>query len=371
MRQVWADKHEGQMPQLSVEGSQAFTGLILNQVQSGHWGLFSHSKAVSRADEHMHRGSKPVTSREGHHMQSEYEKELMAAVNIVELQERVEVIIVTTIMVLHSNPHLTNLWVHEYELRAPFKYLFGKRALGRYPWASAAMASALLDAMLQRIAASILDDHMTLREALVETRKDSNFWFLHLFGPMNKESDSVRRIDRPPDNNELPPLKRRRNQQWIDNASSSSWTPGKGYSNAWNGSGGKGSGKGKKGKSRRGGDGPRFTTTSTGMPLPSQQTPPPDWGGDAKKSRRNRDTQMDKAFALIIIPPPAVGTATGTTTIVLACSGMAYIASSNTLTNAIGAKIAPTRKHALRLRLRAKGYQPQRRNGGALRIGQY
>ena len=188
---------------------------------------------------------------------------------------------------------------------------------------------------------------------------------------MNKESDSVRRIDRPPDNNELPPLKRRRNQQWIDNASSSSWTPGKGYSNAWNGSGGgKGSGRGRK-------ESPVEAVTAHASPrLPpgcpchlSRSTP--DWGGDAKKSRRNRDTQMDKAFALIIIPPPAVGTATGTTTIVLACSGLAYIASSNTLTNAIGAKIAPTRKHALRLRLRAKGYQPQRRNGGALRIGQY
>ena len=238
--------------------------------------MSTHNKAVSRADEHMQHNSKSGTNREGMHMQCEYEKELLDAVNMFQLKERVEVIVVTSIMVIHTNPHFINLLVKEHELRAPFEWLFGKEALGRYPWASAAFAGDLLDSLLKKVASFMLDEKLTLRQALAKTRDDSNFWFLHLYAPMNKESNSYRRIDRPPAGDDLPPLKRRRQQQ--EPEQQQHWNAPRSSSK---GSAVKGRGKGNR---RRQSGGPRFTTTATGMPLPSQQKPPPDWGQDARRS---------------------------------------------------------------------------------------
>ena len=72
----------------------------------------------------------------------------------------------------------------------------------------------------------------------------------------------------------------------------------------YSGSGKGGNSKGARGKGGKDGKGrtkSRYATTRTKMALPAWQTPPPDWGNDAKKSPlRDLDTQVAKPYATAI-----------------------------------------------------------------------
>ena len=65
-------------------------------------------------------------------MQEGYGADLLDAVNAYELNERVEVILCTTLMCVYGNPHLAHGRIREQELRSPFTS-FWQRSLGEVP----------------------------------------------------------------------------------------------------------------------------------------------------------------------------------------------------------------------------------------------
>ena len=164
----------------------------------------------------------------------------------------------------------------ESELCAPFKHMFGKECLGRYPLASGQFASELLDKLLQHIAMSQVSEKWPLRDAVYAVRMDSNFWFLNLYNPMEKQLA------------ELQPQANLYQQQppWLaPPASSYAYASdgskgdrrGAGRESPYKGKGGKGSAKGSKTFSKG------QQTTLTGQPVPEWQKKTDDWHDDATK----------------------------------------------------------------------------------------
>ena len=140
MRQMWEDRHEETPPALEIEGSQTFAGFVQTQLVGKRWGMFPNKKAVSRAQENTRRGNKPGQSPERHFASVEFERPFLDAVNMYEIKERVDVIVCTTMMCIYAHPHVAHIQIREKELRHPFNFMFGKEALGLYPWASAVFA---------------------------------------------------------------------------------------------------------------------------------------------------------------------------------------------------------------------------------------
>ena len=126
-------------------------------------------------------------------MSTTFEKELFDAVSLREIKERTEVIICTTLMCVYAHPRVPRIKIKEKELRGPFKILYGQEALGRYPWATAAFVSDLLDALLKQIAKEQQDNHLSLRDACKTTVGNSSFWFLNLYGPVEREKKTSNR----------------------------------------------------------------------------------------------------------------------------------------------------------------------------------
>ena len=265
MRQLWADRHEDVMPTLDTEGSQTFFGIVQTQLNTKSWGLFTNKKAVSRSVEHVQRTTLTVKDLEGVHRDEAQERELMEAVNMEELHDRVEVIITTTMMVIYTMPHKPEVQIKEAELRKPFVHLFGKECLGRYPWVTASFASMLLDKVLRRIADMQLNRHLCLKASTENIVDDANFWFLNLYATMERVGEQPWSHT---SNYQAP----RPNASDRNRAQPYPSTPSKG--------------KGKKGKGHKNkGSGyqSQAETTRTGMPVPAWQTPPQDWGLCAKR----------------------------------------------------------------------------------------
>ena len=181
MRLLWAKSHDDIAPSVLQEGSQHFTGLIVSQLLEKSWGFFSNRKAVSRAEEHVQRASSEGRTQEGYHKDMETELALHYAANLDQLKDRSEVIITTTTMVGQSMPHIPHIQAAERDIRDPFKFLFGKSCLGRYPLVTAPFASNLMDAMLKQIATAQLDGAKTFKEALRSMKDDSILVFEFVF----------------------------------------------------------------------------------------------------------------------------------------------------------------------------------------------
>ena len=180
MCKLWADRHENELPSLQAEGSKTFLGLIQTHLSKNCWGLFSNSKAVCRATEHVQEGTRPSRISEGYYKDEFVERELSEAHTKVELLDRVEVIIATTMIVIFASPETEASKIREVDLRQPFKYLFVADALGLYPWMPSSQMSALRNNMLAKITDLQITKHKSLKEALSLVCEDSNFWFLNL-----------------------------------------------------------------------------------------------------------------------------------------------------------------------------------------------
>ena len=192
------------------------------------------------------------------HQDMPYEEALADAKDIQQLQDRVEVIITTTMIAVYSMPHVPEVLVKELEFREPFTTLFDKDHLGRYPFVDGQFASELLDKVLLHIAMHQLNDKASLQKAVLSVKDASNFWFLNLYKPLENSSPSgaghLQQFPPAP----LPP----------DHGNHYGGKCGKGRRDApYKG------GKGSKGKQCKNGKG---NTTRTGMSTPEWQKKPDD-----------------------------------------------------------------------------------------------
>ena len=159
------------------------------------WVCFQNSRATPRAEEHLQRDSKSITCNDGAHRNVEYERELVDAVNILELQERAEVIVTATMICIYAHP---TFLAFKFVRRIACAF-HGQAALGRYPWATAAFASNLLNGVLRRVAQEQLDRRATLQVALNAAVADSNYWYLNLYSPMESANRVTRSMENPTD----------------------------------------------------------------------------------------------------------------------------------------------------------------------------
>ena len=113
-----------------------------------------------------------------------------------------------------------------------------------------------------------------------------NFWFINLYGPMERNLKDTRRLDRPSSSEDEaqppPPKRRRQKQQPRVDWGNSRKGGGRSQFSHWDRPTQKGNGKGN-GKGER----PNYGHTGTnraGKPVPQWQQLPPNWGDNAKRT---------------------------------------------------------------------------------------